>query len=90
MGLTLSHKPLNLPATLAVFTACRGHCTQPPMQIRSRGRARQHRYAAGDATGTQPEMRGLGRLRGQGMPTQVGTCGRILTQHSEMEMHVAH
>lgn len=51
MGLTLSHKPLNLPDTLAVFTACRGRYAQARTRTRD-----GHRYRAGDATGTRPRQ----------------------------------
>lgn len=51
MGLTLSHKPLNLADTLAVFTACRGRYAQARMQTRD-----GHRYGAGDATATRPRQ----------------------------------
>lgn len=76
MGLTLSHKPLNLPDTLAVFTACRGRYAQARTQTWDR-----LRYVAGDATGTRP-CQGHPAI---GMAVQVGGHRGMLTQQAEME-----
>lgn len=74
----MSHKPLNLPATLPVFTACRGHCTQPSMQIH--GCARRHRYSRGCNRDAARDAQ-AGMATSPGTPRQMGSHGWILTEH---------